>query len=399
MIYLVLLIYLLCLVLIYDVQGKQKNKQKHFYYVLLFMIFVVGLRFRLGTDTVIYMDDFKEYPKLQNLSLKDFTDSRYQPFWIILNSVGKSLGDFVCVQFLTATLHIGILGYALKRLCPSLIFSTLFMYYLFDFTRLNMEVMRESIAIGIFLLFILAINDKKIWKALILTVIATNFHVFALPVFGVYWLYYKFIAGKTTLNLFLVAFILLFCIVNKDFMADFILNTMVDQGEDGYNDAVLMYANSEMYGQSDLNWKGTLLNLMKPIFLIIMMLALRKKCKSIILINNELFSTAIWLAVIFSLCKYSMPIMERPYNYMCIFTCILYSIFYMNIVSKVVERYKICVQIGISMCLAMLSIYNYHRSDGLAETERYYSRYYPYSSVFDQTEDKHRERIFNNRFY
>lgn len=397
MIYFVFLLYILFLVIVYDIKGRTKKKQLHFRLALLFLILIGGLRYRLGTDTVMYMDSFEYYPRLSNLTYSDFLYFRYQPLWIVLNCIGRSLGNFVYVQLITAGLHIGIMGHALKKICPSMIFSSLFFYYLFDFTRLNMEVMREALAIALFLLFILAINEKRIWKALFCITIATGFHIFALPIYLIYWLYYKFFARTKVLNFILLASILILCVTNKSFMADGILNYLsIENG--GYSEAIVSYANSEKYGGRDYNLIGILYNLIRPCALIALLLVFRKECKKYILIDEKLFVSAIWLASIFLLCKFSMPIMERPYNYVCIFTCILYSIFYAEILSKTKTAYRLPLQMGLLIISVTISLHNYFGADRLVETEHFYSRYYPYSSVFDKTIDNHREHIFGYRY-
>ena len=68
MIYIVLFIYYVFLALLYDVGRYRRYRRLHFFVSLALMILVSGLRYRVGSDTVVYMDDFKYYP--DRLALK-----------------------------------------------------------------------------------------------------------------------------------------------------------------------------------------------------------------------------------------------------------------------------------------------------------------------------------------
>ena len=87
MIYFIVFFYLLFCVIRYDVYEKQRYFK--FHYIALFVLFslIAGLRWRLGVDTVKYMNDFQyEMVSLTQLNLKYIIESRYQPFWVLLNA-------------------------------------------------------------------------------------------------------------------------------------------------------------------------------------------------------------------------------------------------------------------------------------------------------------------------
>ena len=315
MVYLLLFLYLVCLMLEYDVCGKKKHKQEHFIFVIFLMILVSGLRYRLGTDTIIYMDEFKLYPSLSQINIKTFSDFRYQPFWILLNSIGRSFGNFAVVQLITSAIHIGIWGYVLKRICPLLQFSALFFYYIYDFTMFNMEVMRESIAISFFLLSVLALNNGNFGKMIFYIIVATFFHVYALPVFILFYLYYKLLINRPILSSVILLAVGVLSIVNKDFITNFILTKITGNDNLVYSRAALFYANSEIYGNSNLNWRGILFSFLRPIVFIQLLFVTKKTYNTYIHINWSIFATTIWLSALLSLLIYMMPIANRFYNY------------------------------------------------------------------------------------
>ena len=55
MIYIVLFIYYVFLALLYDVGRYRRYRRLHFFVSLALMILVSGLRYRVGSDTVVYM--------------------------------------------------------------------------------------------------------------------------------------------------------------------------------------------------------------------------------------------------------------------------------------------------------------------------------------------------------
>lgn len=63
-------------------------------------------------------------------------------------------------------------------------------YYMFEYTKQNMEVMREAVALAFFLLAILALDERKTWKVMLYVITAFLFHKFSLVVFGLFFGFY-----------------------------------------------------------------------------------------------------------------------------------------------------------------------------------------------------------------
>ena len=379
----------------YDIRGKENNKQQHFVMILLLMILVSGLRYRLGIDTIVYMDDFSDYPTLSELKLNDFGDFRYQPLWILINSFSKSLGDFVFVQIITSIIHIGILGYVLKKICPSLIFSSLLFYYLFDFIILNMEVMRESCAISFFLLSALAIDDNRMTKAIIYIAIATLFHVFALPVFIIFWLYYKFLSDRPVVGLFIAICTAIIVMRKSDVLMMTILNLFTGNEDSQYIQRAVNYASNEKYGTGNWSIIGILTNLGKPVFYLFAFFYCRKTCEKYLTIGYKAFSAAIWISVILLFCIYSMPIFIRPYDYFHVFTYLLSILFFVQVAAKFVKRLRPAVYMMLMVVPITFATKYYVHKETVVPNEYLYSRYYPYSSVFEKSTNSHREHIYS----
>ena len=203
MIYFLLLIYLFCLIFFYDIFGHRRYKQLHFFLSLVSMILISGLRYRLGRDTPIYMDEFDNYPDIFHLSMDVFFSLRYQPLWIIHNSFGRTIHSFAFVQLVVSALHIGIWGNLLHKLCPKIVFSALYFYYIFEYMYFSMFIMRECVAVSFFLLSLYSLHKGAYKMMIIYIILATLFHLYAIVIFILFLIHYKFIGNKILPNIIL----------------------------------------------------------------------------------------------------------------------------------------------------------------------------------------------------
>lgn len=397
MIYFLLFIYLFYLVVKYDVLGGDKYKWHHFHVVLVLLILVSGFRYRLGTDTHAYMNDFVRYPDLFHLTLDDFSDFRYQPFWILLNCVGKTLGSFVFVQIIISWIHIGLLGKVLRRLCPSLVFSSLFFYFLFDYMVFNMEVMRECVSISFFLMALLALDQGKSKLVCIYVVLAFMFHVYSLLVFVLFLCFKKILTKSPLLTYIVICSVVVVCVIDKNFIIRLILDYVV--GTDTlYTESAITYATSDTYGETHYNWKGVLSIFLQAGIYVGMLFATRKSYSSHVRFNRNTFETLIFFAVILIIMRYSLQIIDRMYNYFHVFTFLTMALFIKQASLKMKGgQQQMCTFFLLIFIPILFATRMYVREDSLVESLQFYSRYYPYSSVFDKTEDPKREKIFRSK--
>ena len=399
MIYLLLFLYLSYLVIKYDVLEEKNNKWLHFYILLILLILVSGFRYRLGTDTYSYINEFEKYPDLFHLTMEDFSSFRYQPFWILLNSVGKTFGSFIFVQFVISVIHISLLGQFLKQICPSLIFSSLLLYYMYDYAVFNMEVMRESVSISLFLIALLSLSRSKKKRAYIYIGLAFMFHVYSLLVFILFILFKKLKSLNRWLGYIVVCCIAIVCILDKNFIINLIMNYVV--GTDNiYTESATTYAMSKQYGETDMSWGGILTVFFLPTIYIYLLFHTKQIYTDCVKFNRDLFEATIFMAVSYILLKYSLGIIDRMYNYFHVFTFLLIILFVKQKIATVKMRLQRIPAYMLMMLIPILfACRMYMRKDSLVENLRMYSRYYPYSSVFDKQIDRNRERIFTYKDY
>lgn len=177
--YIIIIIQLVLCAIIYDIKGRTKRKDFWMWFTLLSFICLAGFRYRMGTDSIFYENDFADYPKLWELNFTFFTqNTKYAPLYIIFNSLLRSITDlFFIVQFIHAAIINGAIFYAIKK-CgyDKYIFTILLFYFCNMYYGLNCEVLRESISVAIFLLSIDDILENRNKQYFIKILIAIGFH-------------------------------------------------------------------------------------------------------------------------------------------------------------------------------------------------------------------------------
>lgn len=114
------------------------------------LILVAGLRLIVGGDTQTYMNDFDRYPTLDEFTIFHFALFRYQPLWILINVIAKSIyPEFFVLQLILAAIVNPITFYVIQKETDKK-FEVAIVYLLFQFLYLNCEIMRETFSICIF---------------------------------------------------------------------------------------------------------------------------------------------------------------------------------------------------------------------------------------------------------
>ena len=79
MIYILVFILLLIPVIRYDWLAKSGGESGWYYFNLVVLILLAGLRYRVGGDTLMYMSMYDEMPAMSELKYFDFDEALYNP--------------------------------------------------------------------------------------------------------------------------------------------------------------------------------------------------------------------------------------------------------------------------------------------------------------------------------
>lgn len=404
MIYLLIFIYLLYLSIHFDILRKNGDKNLHFKIVIIILILVAGLRWRIGSDTVVYADDFISYHDLFNLRIADFESPIYMPLWVLVNSLCKTIwNDFVLVQFITCFIHIILVSIFIRKVCPSLSFIILLYYYFFEYIIWNMEQSRHSLAVSCFLISLLFLNKKQIWFTAFFWICSVFCHVFSVIAIVSFVLYYKFIRGKKIRYI-----ILFFCIglvlTNIEWFGDLLTSGFIGvEGDIG--EKIYFYAMNDngVHGVREFVWK----RFFKLIFMPLILLFTLEKIEysKFISLRKDIIEAIIFLYITFQICNFSFGVFYRMSDFFCLISQMLFVVLFMYLANIIIYKQRCIVYLSMILIPIILVCYIYGKyensigGDYFTGDVRVYSRYYPYSSIFDKTIDSQREKLHQFRGY
>ena len=184
--------------------GKiKKISLKSFIYFdfVFFLIIFCGTRLKIGIDYNTYQDMFSKVKM-------GMTNFFVEPTFILIANVFKT---FNWVLLVYAILSIGLKSVYIKR-SSRYIWVSLFLYYSIYFLRLDMGLIRQSVAIGLALLGIFYLgqprNNKKISICLVMA--ACLFHYSAIVVLVTFFLYKRKIKFSIMVYSAIAAFVMSF---------------------------------------------------------------------------------------------------------------------------------------------------------------------------------------------
>lgn len=269
MIYILLLLYIFFLVFRYDIQNVKKGRKENYRILWAVFVLVAGLSYHVGGDSIGYEYTFNSYRYVSSLS--DVYDGNLlanskEPLWVLLNILfSKVFGDFQFLKFAIAFFFNTSVFWFVWKHSPKPFFSIL-LYAVILGLHLNFQVLRESVAIGVFLIAFdkLCGEKKNYFLYYLLVVVAFLFHRFAfamliVPLFFLLrmkWWYYAI------LGIFL-------------FAGPKVNELMFDSGlfllDDSLGKTFEFYKENEQYHVENLNVFGIINTIMKiiPIWMLL----------------------------------------------------------------------------------------------------------------------------------
>ena len=176
MIYVVIFLLLVLLFIRYDFCGRERGRMAWYYALLVLFILMAGLRWRLGSDTPVYMKQFfYETPILWKLQTEDVM-SGLKPFWKLLNSIVYTFfGKFYILQLIHAAI-VNILFFSYFKKHSRYLFFCILLYFFWLYMTMSMQVMKASFSIAICLYANDYLMDRKWLKSYSLYFLALLFH-------------------------------------------------------------------------------------------------------------------------------------------------------------------------------------------------------------------------------
>jgi hypothetical protein len=378
MIYLLISFFLLLFAIHYDVNSRKIDNSLVILWWLIFVL-LAGLRYRVGGDTTFYMQQYTSVPVISKLSYETISSNVYQPFWVILSSLSKSVSkDFTFFQFIHAIITTSIVFYFIRK-NTDYFFTGILFYFIFYYLYFNTEILRETLAICIFLISLKYFYSNRWLVYYSLCLLAFMFHLsaimlFVLPVFKLGWTYRSYI-------LFLLIVLLIFVFFKDDILRN-ISNFIPHEG-------IRTQANKYLGAKVNLNGiiYTSVVNILTPLFLLFI-------SEKIVGYKSK-FRSFLYLYILISLLSIFLGPFYRFINYLVP----LYYLFLANMIHALfryppVRKFKFTISLLIFLLpfsLHLLTI-GEDTSEKVPGT-RLYSRWYPYYSVLNKKVDTKREEL------
>ena len=383
MIYLLTVVMLLIFVLRYDINGRIQYRNECYFVMLLIFILIAGLRYRLGIDTTRYLTRFYyETPKLQDFKWGEW-ELGTDPLFTLLNSVVLTFGGkFYVVQLLHAA-FVNTLFFKYIKKHTDAIFVSIFIYFIWQYTVINMEEMRSSMSMVVCLFANDYMLEKKWVKGILLYVVGCYFHastilVMVMPLF--FFLRFNEIGIITIAITFVLGFVI------QSYLGDYVelleLNETV-------NSKAEQYIDNERFMESRINIFGYFSWIIIYGYSIVSLWYLKK-----VGIESRLLRLEPLLVVflIFGMMRMGVPIAYRYVRF--------YIVYYIMFVSEfMVFQFRKDSKLGRNMVVANVLIIMfpfYFLIIRQVTPEEKWVRYYPYSSIFDQELDQKRETLYSS---
>lgn len=383
------IIVLILLIIPFFFRHEQSNsKYNNYYWFEFFVLFLLmGLRFRVGGDSLRYELYYSYHPNLEELFTKGgwLTNEGFQPLWVLLQATCKSISDnFVVAQITNSLIVNGVIFCFVKKNVKNR-FTFMVLYYFLLYLYFNTEIMRESLAVACFLMGFRFLIERKYIYYYLLSVVALMFHasaVFLLILPFVYPLFAKLKGFKSYIILFGVALVSSFYITN---ILELLNNTF-------FAGNALLDDKSKMVAQSTgLNIFGIIAQLLSllPLFFIMYVYENKKESSKFILLMYLLVNI---IGMVF------LPL-DRLSNYFSIpFLCV-----FTNVITDKRIKFKYRSQVIGTVILLLGFRFQYYldgmvSENGKSKEYKVYDRYIPYHSIFDKEYEVRRERAIENQF-
>jgi len=378
MIYLVIaLLILFCHTVDFGQKKDEKFDRVVYFSLFLILSLIAGLRYRVGGDSLAYQEYFYAYPNLSQLRRFSFGEAQYRPLWYILNATIKSINDsFILFQFVQAIFVNGVIFWFIKRYCKAKYEGILF-YFIFGYTYFNMEILRESFPVCIFLLSVPYLLKKKWLLYYLFSIIAFFFHFSAVITFVIPFL-------TRRLKIWHIILLILLVFVPFLFINPYEVFSYFNYSSD-------FGAKVETYTSLNINGYGVLMQVI-AILPVAGFKILRQKCK----IPPHVFENLMTAYLVIGIFAAVIGGFARFLNYLNILS-IIYIVDSFFILKKYKKLYytKYLWSIGIVFIMFGYQTYYYCRDTSRYQKDtRFYDLYLPYYSVFNPVVDRQREMLY-----
>lgn len=381
MIYIIITVLLFVLSAHYDINGKKQNKEFWYFFVLIILIMVAGMRYRVGVDTTNETYSFyHETPVLAKI-IRELEITQY-PLWKLLNSLLFTIGGrWYWVQFVQAAFVNILLFRYFKKHCQY-IFTCVFFYYIWLYAAINFEEMKASFAIVLSLYAYDYILEKKYIKGILLLLGGCLFHFSAILV--VPFAFMSFLRINMIGLILLIGSTVLGSLVVNDVEAFFVFFDF----DEFVANKVEVYADSDLFfSRGNVNSNYYIVNIAPlALYPLLAFYYVKKRNEKLELMRLEPYLLVGFMMVSISA---SVIIFYRYVNFYKAIFILFLSQFFVDFI-KSNKAYSLVLSYLSIFLIFSLFIWNLQ-----IDYSRRIDKFYPYSSVIERKVYKSKEQKFN----
>lgn len=184
MLYLTVLILVLYCVYNFDICEQKRNRDTWFNFLLFVFIIISGFAYRLGYDNANYMSEFPMYRMYGGYGWEELTSySGRQPLWVLMTKICKAIVNKYWFFKLAHSLLINTLIFLAFRRLTKYVFTAILFYFVLVYFEYNFQVMRQSIAVALFMSSISKYEDNKWLPYYLINILGFLFHEAAIIAF------------------------------------------------------------------------------------------------------------------------------------------------------------------------------------------------------------------------
>ena len=168
----------------FDACGHKRNRDTWFYFLLIVFIIISGFAYRLGYDNANYMSEFPMYRMNGGYGWEELTSySGRQPLWVLMTKICKAIVNKYWFFKLAHSLLINTLIFFAFRRLTKYVFTAILFYFVLVYFDYNFQVMRQSIAVALFMSSISKYKDNKWLPYYLINILGFLFHEAAIITF------------------------------------------------------------------------------------------------------------------------------------------------------------------------------------------------------------------------
>lgn len=405
MVYFIVLAILIYCIYTYDYRKQKVGDMVFYIFICILLIFIAGLRYRIGGDSIGYENEYRNLPTLAHLGAFRFNSIRWEPGFTMLMIFSKTFSsDFTLFQFLHATIVNSIIFWFIFKNTENK-FICAFLYCIGMYLNFNTEVLRESLAVCVFLLAWPFFRKGQWIFYYLLCSFACFFHTSAfftliLPVFAIPGIRGGFRLGYKTIFICVVLFVIGFYLGKKFFS---IIKSMSQN--DTITERAITYSKTS-YGSSLLNIFGILEVILKGCIIPAFAIWYRRLSLKGIQDKQEIkdfmkMEIMVMCSIYVSVLAMSIFILGRFNNYLNLFTFVMISSCFFQRVTIKRKRYRLggIYWLGVFLVVSSMSFKGYFDNTYGSTQKKRYMLYYPYYSRLEPKEDPKREEILRFSFH